>query len=323
MLMRKEWWAAGFVLCVLVLLAVANVYRGRPPETTVRVGTSSYSTATTLVVSYGLEKGIFEKHGVNVSLLPLRDIYSSMLAFSSGQVDVVFHGLGIAAASLEQGASFKIAMSLKEATDLMLVSMPPHAQVEDLKGRRIGLVGRNSDSYRILSWYLESRGMDLDRDFEVVEVKNPGAMATGLVSGDLDAVVLWGAYASRLLRNGAVQLLGLSEAVKDLTGHPLQIPVLLVSESFLEDRRTANRFISAFAEACKEVVENKDEAAQIWARFSGLDPSELRPLLDIYEIVGDMNSQIESDIKAFFDYASRRGALDPVPSDIFYDEWKQ
>ena len=165
--------------------------------------------------------------------------------------------------------------------------------------------------------------MDLDRDFEVVEVKNPGAMATGLVSGDLDAVVLWGAYASRLLRNGAVQLLGLSEAVKDLTGHPLQIPVLLVSESFLEDRRTANRFISAFAEACKEVVENKDEAAQIWARFSGLDPSELRPLLDIYEIVGDMNSQIESDIKAFFDYASRRGALDPVPSDIFYDEWKQ
>ncbi len=233
--MRKEWWAAGFVLCVLVLLAVASVYQRRSPETTVRVGTSSYSTATTLVVSYGLQKGIFEKHRVNVSLVPLKDVYSSMLAFSSGQVDVVFHGLGIAAASLEQGASFKIAMSLKEATDLMLVSMPPHAQVEDLKGRRIGLVGRNSDSYRILSWYLESRGMDLDRDFEVVEVKNPGAMATGLVSGDLDAVVLWGAYASRLLRNGAVQLLGLSEAVKDLTGHPLQSPVLLVSESFLED----------------------------------------------------------------------------------------
>jgi len=242
--MRKEWWTAGFVLCVLVLLAVASVYQRRSPETTVRVGTSSYSTATTLVVSYGLEKGIFEKHRVNVSLVPLKDVYSSMLAFSSGQVDVVSQGLGIAATTLDQGASFKMAISLKESTDLMLVSMPPHTQIKDLKGRRVGLVGRNSDSYRILSWYLESKGMDLERDFEVVEVKNLGAMATGLLSGDLDAAVLWGAYASQLIRSGAVRVLGLSEAIKDLTGHPLQSPVLLVSESFLEDRHTADRFIS-------------------------------------------------------------------------------
>jgi len=127
---------------------------------------------------------------------------------------------------------------------------------------------------------------------------------------------------SRLLRNGAVRVLGMSEAAQDLMGHPLQIPVLLVSDSFLEDRLTADRFISAFAQACKGVVENKDEAAQIWARFSGLDPSELRPLLDMYEIVGDMNSDVEGDIQAFFDYASKRGVFDPVRSDIFYDEWK-
>jgi len=120
------------------------------------------------------------------------------------------------------------------------------------------------------------------------------------------------AYASQLIRSRAVRILGLSQALEDLTGHPLQSPVLPVSESFLNDRHTADRFISAFAEACKEVVEDRDEAAEIRAKFSGLDPSELRPLLDIYEIVGDMNSGVEGDIRAFFDLRFRKRCVESI-----------
>ena len=49
------------------------------------------------------------------------------------------------------------------------------------------------------------------------------------------------------------------------------------------------------------------------------NPAECR----IHHLLGEMDDAIQEDLIAYFDYATERGFFEaPIPSDVFYDDWR-
>ncbi len=308
---------------LIIAVAILGVRLPASGNRTVTIATTGYSGGTYLPIAYAFEKGIFRDHGINVTLIPMKDFYTAMLAFSAGQVDVVSQSPGIAAVSLAQGDRFKIGMSLRTADDLILIAKPSITEVNQLRGKTLATSGRNSDAYRTISWYLEGKGMDIEQHIQVVEIKSPATMVTGFETGQLDAIIVSAGYAARAMASGGRPLVSCSDAFREISGHPLHAPLLLISEKLLEREQMARQFLRAMRKACSEVDLNRDEAARIWASSSNQALDDIIPIMEMTHMVGDLDEDVREDIMAFFEWGLRKGCFEQIPGeDVFYDDWR-
>ncbi len=311
------------IAAVALLLIYALINHPPPDQREVTVNGVGYSGSISLPVSYGLAKGIFRKHGINLTYVPMKDAYTTMLTFSAGQIDVNSQSPGVSLSALEEGQPFKIGISVSTASNLMLIAKPPVQDVLELRGKTIGVMGRNSDAYRAISWYLEAKGLKMEEDATVVEIKSPASLVTSLEVGQVDAAVLWAGYAARALEIGGGKVVSCTEAFEAVRGHPLHVPILLLGENLLSREDVARDFLRAMREICREIAKNKEEAARIWSEYADQPLNEMRMIVESTEMVGDLSEQIQDDILAFLDYGVGKGCFDKVPGrEIFYDEWR-
>ncbi len=313
-------------LCALAIaLAVTAAYLAnqRAPRTLTMAGTSRSGTAY-CVYAYGVEKGIFRKHGVNVSLVLFKDVYTMTLSFISGSVDAIPLSPSIAASTYNEGEKFRIAMALSDSAEHKLLARPEISDIYALKGCKLGVHGRTSDDYNVMKWYFESKGIDIENDMEVVEIRTPANLVTSYMMGQLDAVVLWGGYAYDVESAGASVLLSTTQALKELIGYAHYLPVFVLRDDFLDTQRTtADNFLRAVREIAREVTAHPDEAAEIVARYNEEPVEKTRAVIAMTHYMGDLDEEVKEGILAFFDYAVQKGFLTASPGDeIFYDDWR-
>ena len=323
--MRKIRIFSAAILAVVALSLSLGWFLLPPhPAANISISDIGKGGVMAMIYAYGDEKGIFARYGLNVTFLSFADAYTSMMAFSTKKADVVTSSGVLTATSYAEGESFKIGMAVGEATENMLIVQPGIDAASDLAGKRIGVMGRVSDSYYQTNWYLESKGLDMETDAEVVEIKNPPGLVTSFENGQLDAVVLWANFASEALASGGKCLVTCSDALEEVIGHPAYLPLIIIRDDFLaEKERTAKEFFRAVRQVVIEIGQNPKEAAEIRARFSGEPLEKIEDSMDMMTLVGDMSPEIEDDLLAFWDYAVQKGCLESAPgSDVFYDTWR-
>jgi len=317
---------ASALAVAAVATGVLLAWLGHPEkqENQITMSASSKSTLAYQIYAYGQEKGIFDKHGVNVTFIPLKDLYTMELTFFSGKVDTIINSAGLSAVSYNEGEKFKIGIAIARSGDLMLLAQPGIADVQDLRGRKLGVQGRTSDAYYIIKWWLESKGIDIENDLEVIEIKSGANLVTSFKTGQLDAAVLWSGYAYEVKSSGGIPVISTSDALEELTDVPHYNALLLFRDDFLENKKSvANKFLRAVREITEEMNANIDEAAEIAARQSEEPLEKVRGVLSATTIVGDLDEEIQDEILSFFRYAAEKGYFDKAPgSEIFYDEWR-
>jgi ABC-type nitrate/sulfonate/bicarbonate transport system substrate-binding protein len=221
-----------------------------------------------------------------------------------------------------QGEKIKVAMALVEAHDLALIVKPGITEIADLRDRKIGVLGRSSDSYNILKWYMDKEGMDIETDAEVIEIPAPPNLITTFKTGHLDAVVLWGGYAGQVISDGGTVLKTYTDLLQEVIGHRHYHNIVAVNEGFLDDPQVAQNYLEAVQEIIEGIKADPEEAAQIWADFAEEPYDVMKGSLDRIRFAGDMNDQIKEDILAFYQQAAQEGYLQDAPGeDIFYTDW--
>ena len=214
-------------------------------------------------------------------------------------------------------------MVLGESTNLMLLVKPEYAEIQSLKGKRIGVIGTTSDSYYIMKWYLVGRGLDIDEDCEVVQISNAGNLVTAFQTGQLEAVVLFSGYAAEVMNSGGIKVVDCSEASKEVFGHASYSAVILINEGFVERGRAARSFLRALREAGREIRENPEEASRILAEFSGEPVEKVRTVLEMATLVADLDAGIEADLIAFAEAGAADGYFEEAfGEDFFFDGWR-
>ena len=173
----------------------------------------------------GAEAGIFEKHGLDVDLVDISDGRNMTAAVASGSIDLELNGMDNNALAIEGGQSivavagntsrpvFTLIASSKLNTPNLEAGFP--ASVQDLKGKKIGVMATGGSVEQMLRYVLKAAGLDPDKDVTLINAGLPATGVPALKANQIDA------YMSIEPSASLTSLDGSGKIVLDLRKSPL------------------------------------------------------------------------------------------------------
>ena len=234
-----------------------------------------YANATEFLPAFvAKDKGLFAKHGLDVTMTAIATSSLVAPALVSGSIDIGINTppniLLAAEAGMDLVAVSGAARILKSNPRIALVTRPGLAvtRAEELKGRKIGVPGYNSSIEMVFrKWLLDNRVQPSAMTF--IEVSLP-QMPDMLKSGQVDAVTAIEPVLSRMVA-GAIGLKSVdffSEISDDIVG-----AFWVSTRSWASAHsKVIYAFRAAYAEAMDDIAKNPQEARQTeikWLKFSG------------------------------------------------------
>ena len=215
------------------------------------------------------EKGIFEKHGLDAKVL----VYQSGVEQINGQVNgaqlVTLLGAAPFVSAVSNGMPLKIIAGFHgnplsdSYADIFGVAASKQSGVttlEGLKGKKVGLhIGSGSEIY--MNGLLADAGVDR-ADVEYVQVPANNTLAA-ITTGDVDAIAVWEPWIANAVANAGATLVkhgGCTSCYE--TGITITTDKIIA-----EQPEELKKYLAAFAEAQQWVRNNKEEAADITARW--------------------------------------------------------
>ncbi len=193
-----------------------------------------------------------EAAGVSLMVLPLASKNATSVALQAGEVDLIVSDWVWVMRQRAAGAGFVFVPYSHALGALVTAADSGIERVEDLAGKRIGVAGGPVDKSWLLlrGWSEQALGFDIGARTEPV-FGAPPLLNEQLRRGDLDAVLTFWPYATRLEAQGYRRLMAVSEL---LAGLGIEGPLPLVGYVFRErlarERRDDHRaFFDAIAVA--------------------------------------------------------------------------
>lgn len=213
------------------------------------------------------EKGFFEKNGVNVELV-LNPQYSKTIELMGDkQVDGAFEVLADAIAQNYFGLDLEIVYVTDQST-FGDVIVSKYDDVNELKGKTIGVVGINSFSHIFLTDFLQNNGIDIfDVNYENIDETN---ILEALNSGKIVAGHTWEPTKSEVEKAGYVTIGMAGDSPGIITD------ILVFHKDFAENNpQKIQGIVNAIAEARLYLDSNRDESVAIMAEIEGLSLEEM------------------------------------------------
>jgi NitT/TauT family transport system substrate-binding protein len=229
-----------------------------------KFGTVSWELST--VRHHGLDRA----EGVDLQVVELAGKQATMVALQSGEVDVAVSDWLWVSRQRAQGNPFAFVPYSTASGSLVVPAESSVENLEDLRGRRLGIAGGPLDKnwllFRALS--LQERDADLAQGVETV-FGAPPLLNQQILQGRIDGVINFWPYVARLEAAGMRPLLSAHDAAQRL-GIGSEVPLI----GYIFDERWAARHpeaIGGFIEAVERARALLAESDEEWER--------LRPLM--------------------------------------------
>jgi NitT/TauT family transport system substrate-binding protein len=225
---------------------------------------------------FGIAKGFFRDEGLDVSLRVVFGGPEIAACYDSGELKIGEMGTPPATTSLSKGARFKIVASgIRRRALQYLVANRDISAETDLKGKNIGVLSKGSCSYWFARLILQGRGLDPDRDANVVGLGPRHAEVIELFeTGDLQAGVLSEPTVSIGEYRGAFRMM---RALSEPEFCPSMQWSVTVANCDVIEREP--ELVRAVLRACKRSYQysaaNDDEFAEFGAGHYGIDKATM------------------------------------------------
>ncbi|MFI5269475.1 MAG: ABC transporter substrate-binding protein [Chloroflexota bacterium] len=133
------------------------------------------------------DAGIFQQHGLDVSLQLTGGGSPAMAVFLSGQADIFQAAGSDIIGAVASGADIVVTATTSPVYPFKLEVNPSIKSPADLKGKKIGVTSIGDTSDTALRLALPKLGIDPDKDVTLVAVGSSQNTATAMLSGALDA----------------------------------------------------------------------------------------------------------------------------------------
>lgn len=147
----------------------------------------------------GVDAGIYERNGLNVTLLPLRTGPDSIAGAASGSADAVSNSLGNTLLANGQGQDLVLVANawnaplfswLKQPSfDMTDLDKPYPENLTSFKGARIGVAGRGTETELFTRVLLKDAGIDPDTDVTWVPVGFGQTAVAAFEADQVDIVI--------------------------------------------------------------------------------------------------------------------------------------
>jgi NitT/TauT family transport system substrate-binding protein len=231
----------------------------------------------------GQDAGIYKKHNLNVSLLPIATGPGQIAAAASGSADIVGNTVGNALLANAQGQDLVIVTNSFNAPLYAWLKQPDYKapnlgkpypeNIKDFKGAKIGISTRGSEVELFTRVLLSDAGLDPDRDVTWVPIGFGQTAIAAFEAKQVDIIVSIEPVQTILQSRGhAVEILDLTKGVgpKIFQNFPGQSRV--ARKATTESKKaTFERYIAAQEEIINYISDpkNQDAVAAILAKNSG------------------------------------------------------
>jgi len=205
----------GASACALVVIVAAALFgpgwiNEAKSETINIAWTGDYWS--TLPFRMALEKGFFEKEGLQARFITMRTALITP-ALMQGDLDYTVALPSIVGAALH-GVPAKVVGVVSKGTGYAIVSKPEIESVQGLKGKKFGInsIGA-SDDYTVYT-FLSKNGMDPSRDITFLSIGGTSARFAALTAGVVDAAAVSSPFEYRAEQGGLKILVSFKETAE-------------------------------------------------------------------------------------------------------------
>jgi len=199
------------------LLLLAAWLGSVPPvlaQDTIRIGVPTKSFWPTIVVQAAIEQKLFEKEGIKAELTIYKGGGEAFEALAAGAADLILVVPSFAAVGRTKGVDATIVAAggiRYSGWHLVVPKDSKVTKVEELQGKKVGITSTGSSSDIAARWTIQDRKVN----FTLVPLGG-GGLVPNLLSGNVDAVVLYSPLTFELLKSGEVRsLIDFSKALPE------------------------------------------------------------------------------------------------------------
>ena len=146
------------------------------------------------VLKFSQEKGLFKKHGVDMTPIYVADGVLSTQAVISGRASAATAPVTDVIAAIAKGAPLKIIMVNIDRFDYLFMAKAGINDLADLRGKRIAVSRKGSVSETGTRFFLRQAGLNPDIDAQFLHLGNAAARAAALSSGLADAAAVTSSF---------------------------------------------------------------------------------------------------------------------------------
>jgi len=227
-------------------------------------------------VPVALERGFFEKNGLDVELLNWAGSSDQMLeALATGKADL---GVGLIhrwVKPLEAGFDVKVVGSVHGGC-LRLVGAKASGvttELASLKGKTIGVSDQNSPARQFYAIHLAKKGIDIEKDVDW-RVYPADLLDVAVKKGEIEAIADGDPNVFLIEKRNPGVFTEIANSAKGEYAERLCCIVGARGELARNDKPRAAAVVRALAQASDYVSENPNEAARIYSKYAPKVPLE-------------------------------------------------
>ena len=227
-----------------------------------RLGYSAISP-TQSIAWIAQEEGLFKKNGLAVEIIYTRGGATTIQSLLAGEQQVVQVGGGAAISAMLQGADLLFIALLVRNFYYEFIVGPEIKQINDLKGKRVGVPGFGGSQHIATILLLNKYQLAPNKDVAIIRVGGQSEAMAALLSGGVQGAVLQAPFNAQAIRAGARRLL----AMKD-ENIVFPLNTVVARKADLEKNRSNYLgILRAFLEAIRFLKTNKNRSMEIIKKY--------------------------------------------------------
>lgn len=284
-------------------------------KTTFRIAAQPYPLYSPIWVAY--EQGYLEEelNAVNAEFT-WTEFQSGPLvneAVAAGEADLGYMADLPAIIAKSSGQDIEIISNVAYGEKGLAVLVSPDSDIKsvsDLKGKKVAYA-TGSYAQHLLALLLDKEGLSLD-DVESINLGS-GDSPAALISGEVDAIVIWEQFISKMTTEGTAKVLADGTGIK--RGNMVSYAV---SEYADEHPEVIQAYIKALNRADEYIEESPQDAAALIAKDFGIDAKLMETILGNFVYSTELTDEDIEEIEKVKDFSLEAGI---ISSDVDMDSF--
>jgi ABC-type nitrate/sulfonate/bicarbonate transport system substrate-binding protein len=226
---------------------------------TIRIGYPSFSFRQSNVW-VAKEQGLFNKYGLDVEPILLRGGQVATQALVSGDPPIV--NIGTVIQANLAGHSLVLVAAVETKYDMIVFARPGVTQLQQLKGKRLGITGFGSTTHFASNILLKHLNFE-PKDLALIPAGLDPERIAAVKSGVLDATLLTSSAAPLGRKAGLTELLQIGDLGVEVQGNGFATSRAYVASN----RDTVKSALKGFVEAIYFIYANKKETQLVFAKY--------------------------------------------------------